>query len=170
MTAWYRVYPGSALPRRLTTADVDYLDSAVRRAYGVFVDDPATGLELARTMAATVLNRRGFDADEVLRSLPGPPGVRPRGDPPGIGFTGCRHRPDRGPRRLGVSTTRTVGGAGRKAERRIRCCLTAPDRADRAHRAPDPPRGLAEQATVSESCLALFAWTTRPAPGSPPVA
>lgn len=77
MTAWYRVYPGSALPRRLTAADVDYLDTAVRRAYGVFVDDPATGLELARAMAASVLTRRGFDADEVLRPYRASPASGP---------------------------------------------------------------------------------------------
>ena len=67
MTAWFRVYPGSALPRRLTADDVEYLDGALRHAYGVFVDDPVTGLDLARTMAASVLNRRGLDADTLLR-------------------------------------------------------------------------------------------------------
>jgi hypothetical protein len=67
MTAWFRVYPGSALPRRLTPEDVEYLDEALRHAYGVFADDPATGLDLARTMTASVLNRRGFDADALLR-------------------------------------------------------------------------------------------------------
>ena len=77
MTAWYRVYPGSTLPRRLTTSDVDYLDNAMRHAYGVFIDDPATGLELARTMAASVLNRRGFNAEEVLR----PYQAAPESDP-----------------------------------------------------------------------------------------
>lgn len=67
MTAWFRVYPGSALPRRLTPEDVEYLDGALTHARGVFVDDPATGLDLARHMAASVLNRRGFDADALLR-------------------------------------------------------------------------------------------------------
>ena len=67
MTAWFRVYPGSALPRRLTSEDVEYLDGALTHAYGVFIDDPATGLELARHMAASVLNRRGFDTAALLR-------------------------------------------------------------------------------------------------------
>jgi hypothetical protein len=67
VTAWFRLYPGSALPRRLTRDDVEYLDGALRHAYGVFVDDPATALDLARTMAASVLNLRGFDADALLR-------------------------------------------------------------------------------------------------------
>ena len=67
MTAWIRVYPGSALPRRLTADDVEYLDGAMRNAYGVFADDPVTGLDLARTMAASVLNLRGLDADTLLR-------------------------------------------------------------------------------------------------------
>jgi len=67
MTAFYRVYPGDALPRRLTADDVEYLDGALRHASGVFADDPATGLDLARTMAASVLNQRGFDADALLR-------------------------------------------------------------------------------------------------------
>jgi hypothetical protein len=67
MTAWIRVYPGSFLPCRLTADDVEYLDGALRNAYGVFVDDPATALDLARTMAASVLNQRGFDAAALLR-------------------------------------------------------------------------------------------------------
>jgi len=67
MTAWIRVYPGSALPRRLTADDVEYLDGAMRHAYGVFDDDPVTGLDLARTMAASVFNLRGLDADTLLR-------------------------------------------------------------------------------------------------------
>jgi len=67
MTAWFLVYPGSALPRRLTPEDVEYLDGALTHACGVFVDDPATGLDLARHIAASVLNRRGFDADVLLR-------------------------------------------------------------------------------------------------------
>lgn len=66
MTAWFRVYPGSALPCRLTSADVEYLDGALKHAHGVFVDDPATGLDLARTMTASVLNRRGFDDTDAL--------------------------------------------------------------------------------------------------------
>ncbi|MEY9935483.1 hypothetical protein ABH926_010165 [Catenulispora sp. GP43] len=73
MTAWFRVYPGSTLPRRLTPEDVDYLDTAMRNAYGVFVDDPATGLDLARTMTASVLNARGFDAATILRPYHAPP-------------------------------------------------------------------------------------------------
>lgn len=73
MTAWFRVYPGSALPRRLTADDVEYLDGALRHAYGVFVDDPATGLELARTMAASVLKQRGFDAETLLSPYQAPP-------------------------------------------------------------------------------------------------
>lgn len=67
MTAWFRVYPGSALPRRLTSEDVEYLDGAFTNAYGVFAHDPATGLDLARHMAASVLNRRGLDAEALLR-------------------------------------------------------------------------------------------------------
>ncbi|MBS2532843.1 hypothetical protein KGQ20_08660 [Catenulispora sp. NF23] len=67
MTAWIRVFPGSALPGRLTAEDVEYLDGALRNAYGVFPHDPATGLDLARTMAASVLNRRGLDAATLLR-------------------------------------------------------------------------------------------------------
>ena len=77
MTAWFRVYPGSALPRRLTAEDVEYLDGALRHAYGVFVDDPATGLDLARTMVASVLRRRGFDTDAVLRPYQPPPAADP---------------------------------------------------------------------------------------------
>ena len=73
MTAWFHAYPGSALPRRLTPEDVEYLDGALRHACGVFVDDPATGLELARTMAASVLKRRGFDTDAVLGPFQAPP-------------------------------------------------------------------------------------------------
>ena len=67
MTAYYRLYPGSALPYRLTADDVEYLDGAMRHAYGVFVDDPVTGLDLARTMVASVLNLRGLDAETMLR-------------------------------------------------------------------------------------------------------
>lgn len=67
MTAWFGVYPGSALPHRLTADDVEYLDGAMTHASGMFVDDPATGLDLARTMAASVLNLRGLDADALLR-------------------------------------------------------------------------------------------------------
>lgn len=77
MTAWYQVFPGSALPRRLTADDVEYLDLSLKNAYGVFVDDPATGLELARTMAASVLKQRGFDSDALLR----PFRVSPASDP-----------------------------------------------------------------------------------------
>jgi hypothetical protein len=77
MTAWFRVYPGSALPRRLTPEDVEYLGGALRHACGVFVDDPARGLALARTMAASVLKRRGFDADAVLRPFQVPPTAKP---------------------------------------------------------------------------------------------
>ena len=77
MTAWFRVYPGSALPRRLTADDVEYLDGALQHAYGVFVDDPATALELARTMAASVLKQRGFDADALLRPFQASPASDP---------------------------------------------------------------------------------------------
>jgi hypothetical protein len=77
MTTWIRSYPGSVLPRRLTPDDVAYLNGALRHAYGVFIDDPATGLEVARTMAASVLHRRGFDADEVLRPYEAPPSAGP---------------------------------------------------------------------------------------------
>lgn len=77
MTAWFRVYPGSALPRRLTSEDVEYLDGAFRHAHGVFADDPATGLELARHMAASVLNQRGFDADALLRPFHASPDSDP---------------------------------------------------------------------------------------------
>lgn len=73
MTAWFRVYPGSALPRRLTPEDVEYLDNALQHAYGVFVDDPATGLCLACTMVGSVLRRRGFDTDAVLHPYQAPP-------------------------------------------------------------------------------------------------
>jgi hypothetical protein len=74
MTAWIRLYPGSALPRRLTAEDVAYLDETMRHAYGVFAHDPVTALDLARTMTASVLNSRGIDADEVLRPFHASPG------------------------------------------------------------------------------------------------
>lgn len=78
MTAWIQVFPGSALPRRLTAEDVEYLDGALRNAYGVFVHDPVTGLDLARTMAASVLNRRGFDTETLLRPFHASPADDPR--------------------------------------------------------------------------------------------
>lgn len=78
MTAWFQVFPGSALPRRLTAEDVEYLDGALRNAYGVFVSDPVTGLDLARTMTASVLNRRGFDTDALLRPFHASPSDDPR--------------------------------------------------------------------------------------------
>ena len=77
MTAWIRQYPGSALPRRLTAEDVEYLDGAMVNAYGVFQHDPATGLDLARVMAASVLNKRGFDADSLLRPFHSAEGSEP---------------------------------------------------------------------------------------------
>ena len=77
MTAWYRVYPGSALPRRLTAEDIAYLDEAMRHAYGVFVHDPATGLEMARATTASVLNARGFNATEMLRPFHASPESEP---------------------------------------------------------------------------------------------
>ncbi|MFL6115235.1 MAG: hypothetical protein ACJ786_28385 [Catenulispora sp.] len=68
MTVWFRADPATTPgPRRLTPEDAAYLDGALRHAYGVFIDDPATGLDVARTMATGVLTRRGFDADALLR-------------------------------------------------------------------------------------------------------
>lgn len=43
----------------------------------MFVDDPATGLAVARAMAASVLNQRGFDAEEVLSPFQVPPASDP---------------------------------------------------------------------------------------------
>lgn len=77
MTAWIRLYPGSAMPRRLTAEDVEYLHGALRNAYGVFQHDPATGLELARVMAASVLNKRGFDTESLLRPFHSAQGSEP---------------------------------------------------------------------------------------------
>lgn len=74
MTVWHSVYPGQALPRRLTSEDVEYLEGALKNARGVFVHDPETGLDLARTMAASVFNRRGLDADALLRPFHASPG------------------------------------------------------------------------------------------------